>query len=250
MSSNSDTLKIPIEIKTEDLDEIRALINDISKAEADVKSLKSTPRRGKGTGDTSSKSAFTSPEPRDGGIFGSTSGQALPQQQGGDKTSKTPHQRESEFAKLKNQVNEVEKKQVGGLDALQGSVSGATQGIGFASLLGQGGGAIGKSIGKLASKAFLPLAIATTVIELVKSVLDAALAPGGPLDRRFRRTITEEVANATSLERKQELNQGFKVTRTSLYPSGRGSAGTFSNIRGGVPRPIYDVGLASGAMGI
>jgi len=135
---------------------------------------------------------------------------------------------------------------------VQSGLSGASQGLGFASLLGGpsgGTGALG-GLTNLAGKAFLPLALITTAVSIVKGVVDAALAPGGPWDRRFRREISTESANATSLERKQAVNQGFKVTRTSLYPSGRGDAGTFSNIRGGVPRPIYDIGLASGAMGI
>ena len=111
MSSNGeDKLKIPIEIKTEDLDEIRELINEITQAENDLRSLKATPRKGKGAGDQSSRSAFTSPEEKEGGIFGGQEGDGALPIQGRDKKSRTPMQRESEFAKLKNQVQEVEKK--------------------------------------------------------------------------------------------------------------------------------------------
>ena len=244
MSQSDDSLKIPIEIKTEDLDEIRELINDISKAEADLKSLKATPRKGRGTGDVSSKSAFTSPEPRDGGIFGGQEeGPALPLK-GRDRTSKAPIQKENEFAKLKQEVKEVKQNQLDPSAAL----GAATQGVGFAQLIGGGPGGIFGAIKGAASKAFLPLAVATSVIELIKGVLDQALSPGGPLDRRFKRDIGTEIANASSLEKKQKINQGFTVVRTQVYPNLRGEAGTFSSLR--LNKPIYDLGVASNMAGL
>ena len=87
------------------------------------------------------------------------------------------------------------------------------------------------------------------MISIVKGILDQALAPGGPLDRRFRRQIDEEIVNATSLEKKQQTNQGFRVVRTQLYPSLRG-VGTSSNVRDERPAAIYDIGLASGMAGV
>ena len=249
MSASEDKLKIPIEIKTDDLDEIRELINEISQAQADLQNIKATPRKGRGTGDTTSKSAFTSPEPRDGGIFGGNEGDALPTQ-GRDKKSKTPYQRENEFAKLQNQVQDVQQKQ-DAFDSIQQGLGGATQGIGFAQLVaGPNPGTKGLgAIANVAGRAFLPLAIVTTVISIVKGILDQALAPGGPLDRRFRRQIDEEIVNATSLEKKQQTNQGFRVVRTQLYPSLRG-VGTSSNVRDERPAAIYDIGLASGMAGV
>lgn len=247
MSAEGDSLKIPIEIKTEDLDEIRELINDISQAENDLRSLKATPRKGRGSGDTESRSAFTSPEPRDEGIFGGArTGEALPTK-GRDTKSATPFQRESEFAKLKNQVNEVEQRQGGPFDAVQSGLGGATQAVGFAQLLGGGAGGILGGVAGAASKAFLPLAVITTIISVVKGVLDQALAPGGPLDRRFKRVIGTEIANANSLETKQALNQGMKVIRTQVYPGLRGEAGTSSSLRN---KPNYDLGIANNMVGL
>lgn len=246
-SQGEDKLKIPIEIKTEDLDEIRELINEISKAENDIRSLKATPRKGGGAGDTSSRSAFTTPEPRDGGIFGvGREGGALPEKPGKDKTSKTPFQRESEFAKLKNQVQEQEQK-IGGFDAVQSGIGQATQVVGFTQLIGGGGAGILGGVAKAASKAFLPLAIATTVIAAVKGIIDNMLAPGGLLDRRWRRFVSQEVASAASLETKSKINQGFLIIRTQVQPGIRGEKGTTSSLAN--PQ-TYQLGLASNMAGI
>ena len=243
MSAEGDSLRIPIEIKPEDSDEIRKLIEEITAAENDLRVLK--PRRGKGLGDESSRSAFTPTEDQRGGLFGGQEGDALPQK-GRDRTSKAPIQRENEFKKLQNQVNQVQEQQLNPTAV----IGGVTQGVGFAQLVGQGrlpASALGRVAG-LASKAFLPLAIITTIIELVKTVITAALAPGGPLDRRFKRDIKTEVVNTISLERKEEVNQGFRVIRTQVYPTLRGEAGTFSNLR--VDRQLYDIGLASSMGGV
>lgn len=247
-ADGGDSLRIPIEIKTEDLDEIRQLINDITKADDDLQHLKAVPKKGRGTGDNSSRSAFTSPEPREGGIFGGRDGAALPQQ-GRDKTSKTPLQRESEFAKLQHQVQEQEARSGGGLDAVQGGLGQVSQGLGFASLLGgpnPAPGALGGVVGA-AGKAFLPLAIITTIVSIAKGVLDSALGPGGPLDRRFKRQISNEQASASSLELKARVNQDKLVIRTQVYPNIRGEAGTGSNLRTG---QTFDLGLANNMAGL
>jgi hypothetical protein len=187
MSSTGDSLKIPIEIKTDDLDEIRQLINDISQAESDLNTLKSKPRKGRGSGDTSSKSAFATPDDRDdrGGIFGSQEGPATPST-AKDKKSATPYQRESEFAKLQQQVQEQSQIQDNNT-TLQGGIGAATQGLGLASTFSGGGVKALEGLGKVASKAFLPLAVITTIIEVAQGVMDNLLKPGGKIDIRFRR---------------------------------------------------------------
>ena len=77
MSSDSgDALHIPIEIKTDDSAEIQELINSLAEAESDIRSI--GPRRGRGTGDTSSRSAFTNQDEEGDGIFGGMGGEALP----------------------------------------------------------------------------------------------------------------------------------------------------------------------------
>ena len=239
MSSDSgDALHIPIEIKTDDAAEIQELINSLAEAESDIRSI--GPRRGRGTGDTSSRSAFTNQDEEGGGVFGGGSGEALPSK-GRDRTSKSPFQRENEFSKLKNQVQDQEKKIGLGQQAQQG-IGMATQGLGFAQMLGGRGasGALG-AIAGIATKAFLPLAIITTITEIIGTVLKAALAPGGPWDRRFKRVLSEEIAGTMSLEKNEEINQGFKVVRISTQAGLRGEAGVSSNLQS--RNTIYDLGL-------
>tara|TARA_R110001583_G_scaffold187237_3_gene348374 strand:- start:4146 stop:4889 length:744 start_codon:yes stop_codon:yes gene_type:complete len=244
MSSDSgDALHIPIEIKTDDSVEIQQLINDLAAAESDIRSIK--PRRGRGTGDTSSRSAFTSQDEEGSGIFGGMGGEALPSK-GRDRTSKSPFQRENEFSKLKDQVQQQEQRIGLGQQAQQG-IGMATQGVGFAQLIGSGGGAKLGAIAGIASKAFLPLAIVTSIMELAKNILQEFLKPGGPLDRRFKRVISEEIAGTISLEEKEEINQGFKVVRISTQPNIRGEAGVSSNLQSRTT--IYDLGTSRSMAG-
>ena len=245
MSSDSgDALHIPIEIKTDDSAEIQELINSLAAAESDLRSI--GPRRGRGTGDTSSRSAFTNQDEEGDGIFGGMSGEALPSK-GRDRTSKSPFQRENEFSKLKNQVQEQEKR-IGMGQQVQQGIGMATQGIGFASMIGSRNpaGMLGR-LGGMASKAFLPLAIITTVVETVHMVIKEALKPGGPWDRRFKRVISEEVAGTISLAEKEEINQGFKVVRISTQPGLRGEAGVSSNLQSRTT--IYDLGTSRSMAG-
>ncbi len=222
MSADSgDSLRIPIEIKTEDLDEIRQLINDITKAQSDLHSLKAVPQKGRGTGDNSSRSAFTpSQDSRDGGIFNQRDSPTLPTQ-GRDKTSKTPVQKENEFAKLQNQVQEQQQR-IGGVgQAAKEGLGAVSQTVGFTSLIGGGKGALGQ-LGKMAGRAFLPLAIATTITEIATGVMDAMIAPGGMFDRRFRRNFKVESLNLSSLKEKAEITFGRRIVRVTTISSQRG----------------------------
>ena len=252
MSVQGDNLKIPIEIKTDDLNEIRKLINDITNAEGDLKTLR--PRKGRGNGDDSSRSAFgdnknsafSKSDDNRGGIFGGQQDDALPTQ-GRDKSSKTPVQKENQFAKLQQDVAQQEQR-ISGLGSVQGGVNKMfAVGADLATSNSKGQFLLGKAIGGLASKAFLPLTIITSIISVAQAVIDAALAPGGPLDRRFRRVISTESANTISLEKKNEINQGFKIIRTQTHPSIRGESGTSSSAR---VNQIYDMGLESSMAGL
>ena len=243
MSSDSgDALHIPIEIKTDDSAEIQELINSLAEAESDLRSI--GPRRGRGTGDTSSRSAFTNQDEEGSGVFGGMGGEALPSK-GRDRTSKSPFQRENEFSKLKNQVQDQEKRIGLGQQAQQG-IGMATQGVGFAQMLGGGSGRL-SSIANMASKAFLPLAIVTSIVELASNILQEFLNPGVPLDRRFKRVVSEEIAGTISLEKKEEINQGFKVIRISTQPGLRGEAGVSSNLQS--RNTIYDLGISRSMAG-
>lgn len=251
-TDNSNKIVLPIGYTVEADETVDEILQKTIEADQNITELKAKestlPRRGRGTGDTTSSSAFARAEDRSefGGIF-STSRADLGVQ-GKDKTSAQAIQRENQFTKLRDQVQDMQ-QQMTGTEKLQQGVGVATQAVGFGQFLGGAGasGIMGKVAG-IASKAFIPLAVLTTVIEVAKSVLDEALKPGGPLDRRFKRIIGDEIASATSLEEKAEVNQGFKVVRISTQPGLRGEAGVVSNLQ--KRTVMYDLGVARSMQGL
>ena len=248
-SDNRDALHIPIEIKTSDSEEIQALINDLAAAESDIRSIR--PRRGRGTGDTSSRSAFASPEEEGTGIFGGMTGEATPTAIR-DRTSKSPFQRENEFSKLKDRVDQQEQRiSTSFQQKAQQGIGLATQGIGYAQALGgatAGAGSIMARIQGIAGKAFIPISVIMKVMEIASTVLNEALKPGGPLDRRFKRIIGDEIAATADLEFKEQVNQGFKVIRISTQPGLSGDAGVTSNLQ--KRTTIYDLGISRSMAGL
>lgn len=247
MSSSDDALKIPIEIKTDDLDEIRELINEISNAESDIRTMKALPKKGRGEGP--SRSAFETETDERGGIFGGPAlgDEALPLKSR-DKTSKQALQKENQFAKLKEQVNEIEQTQA---DQLKGALGTATQAVGFGQMVGiQGGAGIRSELAKFATRAFLPLAVVTTIVEVAHTVLDQLLKPGGLWDIRFKRNIKEEIASASERTLKAQITQGLKVIRMTSYSGQRSQAyaGTVEAHKAGVP--IYDMNMEMRGKGL
>ena len=247
MSSDSgDALHIPIEIKTEDLEEIRELLNQLDNAQGDINSI--TPRRGRGTGDMSSRSAFARPEEDMGGIFGGMSGEALPSK-GRDRTSKSPFQRENEFSKLKNQVQEQEKRISAGQQAQQG-LSTLAQGADYARILGNPDPInFIQKFGNVAGRAVVPLAILTTIVGIVQQFLDFAFSPGGPFDVRFKRVLKTEMASTMSREEKAQIAQGIKIVRMTSYAGYRGVASSVNGEGAKSGIPVYDINLELGAKG-
>ena len=75
MSASDDIIRIPIEIKTQDIEEIQTLLNEINEAESNLKGLR--PRKGKAK-DSTSRSPVIREEPFSGGIFRQTAEEALP----------------------------------------------------------------------------------------------------------------------------------------------------------------------------
>ena len=181
-----------------------------------------------------------------GGIFGGTMEEATPQKYK-DKTSKTPHQKESAWEDMQKQVQQNQvavQDQANALQGIQAGLGGVTQGIG---MIQWAGSAVPARLLGMASKAFLPLAIITSAVQVGMFFLQEALKPGGPLDRRFRRRAQDEVANTLELEKKAEINQGFKVVRVSAQPLIRGEAGTTSSLSNPMK---YDLNLANNMQGI
>tara|TARA_R110000772_G_scaffold258329_1_gene375497 strand:- start:3924 stop:4667 length:744 start_codon:yes stop_codon:yes gene_type:complete len=246
MSSDSgDALHIPIEIKTEDLAEIRELLNQLDNAQGDISSI--TPGRGR-NGDTSSRSAFARSDDEAGGIFGGMGGEALPMK-GRDRTSKSPFQRENEFSKLKNQVQDQEKRIGVGQQAQQG-LNILTQGADYASTLRRlTTSNVSQIIGNIAGKAVVPLAIISTIAGLVSQGLDMAFAPGGIWDVRFKRVLKNEIGSTMSRTEKAQIAQGLKIIRMTSYAGYRGVASSVSGEGAKSGIPVYDINLELGAKG-
>ena len=246
-----DAVRVPIEIKTEDLEEIQQLIQELTEAEEEIRKAKTEekgalPRKGRAR-DGESKAPYEAADMDErGGIFGGTMEEAMPQKYK-DKTSKTPHQKESAWEDMQKQVQQNQaavQEQGNALQGLQAGLGGVTQGVG---MIQWAGSAVPSRLLGMASKAFLPLAIITSAIQVGMFFLEEALKPGGPLDRRFRRRAQDEIANTLELEKKSEINQGFKVIRVSTQPLLRGEAGTTSSLQDPI---IYDLGLAKNMQGV
>jgi len=251
--SGDDAVRVPIEIKTDDLQEIQQLIQELTDAEEEIRKAKTEekgalPRKGRAR-DGESRAPYEAADIDErGGIFGGTMEEAMPQKYK-DKTSKTPHQKESAWTDMQRKVQENQaaiQEQGNFMQSMQGGLGQVSAGVGMAGLAGSAGGMLGK-LGKMASRAFIPLAIISTIVEMGMMVLQEALKPGGPLDRRFKRDLKNEIANTLELEQKAEINQGFKVVRVSAQPLIRGEAGTTSSFQN---RLQYDLGLAKNMQGI
>ena len=242
-SEGGDALRIPIEIKTDDLQEIQDLINEISKAESDIDVLK--PRKGKGTGDVTSRSAFAREDEIDerGGVFGMRTDDALPTAIR-DKKSRSPLQRENEFSKMRDQVDEMQQNQgniigslvnagfVGNLAGFKGVekfqkaqsalplANIATGGLrgGVMGAVGFGGG-----LKSFAGKAGIIGMLAMVAMEVFQSLIDFAYRPGGPLDRRFKRDMDKESVRMIDLNDKSDINQGRRIVRVTTATSLRGT---------------------------
>jgi len=243
-SDGGDVLRIPIEIKTDDLDEIKSLINDLDSAENDINVLR--PKKGKST-DTTSRSPFERDDDQSGGIFGGQMQQASPSK-GRDKTSNQAVTRDNEFQKMQEQMQGVESSQASMEQTLGGMMSGlfgvdmVARGItpkmaatGAMGTMGaakgiMAGGAAGMVTG-LVSKLVWPLSIALMGIGFATSILDELFKAGGLWDRRFKRDFKKESNILTSLELKKEIRAGRRVVRVTTIAGIRGITNQqFSNL--------------------
>lgn len=276
MSVNDDKLRIPIEIKTDDLKELQQLIQDISEAESDVRSLK--PRSGR-SGDTTSRSAFagTSIDER-GGIFGGIrEGEALPQKTR-DKTSKQAFQREREFDKMQDRINTLEQSS----NETINTIAQVANTLGMAGLAApllniKNRGFTGKvSSGLVAGKSAIPsmgtksfsfggatgiigraggagamAAIGVTIaIDIFTSIMDELKKSGGPLDMRFKRMIADEISSATERREKAEIAQGIRLIRISAHSGFRGVTESVSGRATSRGTPIYDQNMELRSKGV
>lgn len=241
MSKESgDALRIGIEIKTEDLQELQSLIQEITEAQSSVREL--TPLKGKSKGGSRSATAASSDEGF--GIFSSSrEGEAMPSK-GRDKSSKQAFQRESEFDKIQNRIQEIEQANNAQIQVL----STMANQIGMGGIVGsmlqsKGGGLLNKksgliagisplSSGKLSGLSGLGNIIgvaggfgfaASIALQAAQSVISWLQSPGNLLDARYKRIIKDELAGATEREARAEIRQGIRLLHVTPYGSFRGT---------------------------
>lgn len=252
---SSDALRIPIEIKTEDMQELQGLLQDISEAKSSVRELK--PLKGKGGG--SSRSATGGSSSESFGIFaGFREENAVPSKTR-DTKSKQAFSRESEFSKLQEQVSRVQSSNAG----LEASLNNMMNGVFGISIAGQGASASAKiksavsggvSAGSslmsggnlltgLASRLAWPIASALIAIGFAQQLIGEWTKPGGIMDRRFKRDLSKESTRLSSLQEKAEITAGRRVIRVTTTSGLRGDSSqvrsSYDVIKKGIR--IYDL---------
>mgnify|MGYP003647542882 FL=1 len=112
MSQKDDALHIPIEIKTDDLQEIKDLINDITEAESDLTRIKGGTQSQSFAGQSRAASGIKTTTEGRGGIFESTlmEGDTMPMNLR-DRSGKQAHTRENSFNALQDQVDQMQEEQ-------------------------------------------------------------------------------------------------------------------------------------------
>ena len=110
MSQKDDALHIPIEIKTDDLNEIKDLINEITQAESDLTRIKGGSQSQSFSGQSRAASGMKTTTEGRGGIFESSMQQDTVPMNLRDRSSKQPHTRENAFNALQDQVNDMQQQ--------------------------------------------------------------------------------------------------------------------------------------------
>ena len=110
MSQKDDALRIPIEIKTDDLNEIKDLINEITEAESDLTRIKGGRQSQSFAGQSRAASGMKTTTEGRGGIFQSSMEQDTMPMNLRDRSSKQAHTRENSFNALQDQVNDMQQQ--------------------------------------------------------------------------------------------------------------------------------------------
>ena len=233
-------VRVPIEIKTEDMQELQALIQELLEAQSAEREIKGSKKaRVPETGEAPLRTqAF---ETR-GGIFGGETGK---EEKFRDKDSKAAFQRQKWAEGIEKQVEGMEESQgnmmnslmnlgfIGGVGAT--SMSGTTSQkaavavnatkttakTGGLGLIGLAGGGLGGIKGLMAKGGIYGM-IAVAVLEVGQQILQMMLAPGGLWDRRFKRDVSNEQVKFSDLRVKEEISQGRRIVRVTTSSGLRG----------------------------
>ena len=230
-----------IEISSKDDKQIRELLQEIAEARSAVREIDaSKPRRTK-TPETGSAPIRTEAFETRGGIFGGETGK---EEKFRDRSSRAAVQKENQFTKMRDQVQEMQQEQgnmmnslinlgfTGGIGAgFSGNAqqkiqagSAAVKSTARGGFLG-GMAGIGSGIGGL--KGMMAMGgiygmIALAAIEVGQSVIQMMVAPGGLLDVRFKRDISKEEVKMFDLREKEEISQGRRIIRVTTSSGLRG----------------------------
>ena len=230
-----------IEISSKDDKQIRELLQEIAEARSAVREIDaSKPRRTK-TPETGSAPIRTEAFESRGGIFGGETGK---EEKFRDRSSRAAVQKENQFTKMRDQVQEMQQEQgnmmnslinlgfTGGVGAgFSGNAqqkiktgSAAVKSTAKGGFLG-GMAGIGAGIGGL--KGMMAMGgiygmIALAAIEVGQSVIQMMVAPGGLLDVRFKRDISKEEVKMFDLREKEEISQGRRIIRVTTSSGLRG----------------------------
>jgi len=229
-----DVLRIPIEIKTEDIKEIREIIQGLKEAEQSARSAVPTTKAKALTGEERTATR-TQPFEERGGIFGGK--EAGKEEQFRDKTSKQAFVREDAFGALKEQVNALQDTQVEGLSLFDAILGGAflSQGAGGAARAGTGlirGGGAGVMQGlKGMVVRLIPILIpAMLAFGLIDAVNKELLRPGGLFDRRLKIFVEKQFFKLTNRKETAELREATRELRVTAVTGQRGPS-PVSNVK-------------------
>lgn len=239
--SSGGVVRAPIEVVSTEIQELKDLVQEITEARSAVREIEaSKPRRSK-IPETGSAPIRTEAFESRGGIFGGETGK---EEKFRDRSSRAAVQKENQFAKMRDQVQEMQEQQtslmnsvmnlgfaggiglsVGGSPAqkIEAGAKATSSGIktGGASLVGLGAGGLSGIKGLIAKGGIYGM-IALAAIEIGQQILQIFLEPGGLWDRRFKRDISKEEVKMFDLREKEEISQGRRIIRVTTSSGLRG----------------------------
>ena len=239
--SSSTKIRATLEVETADIKEIQDLVQELKEAQSAAREIGATRQSRVRTPETGQAPIRTEAFEDRGGIFGGETGK---EEKFRDRSSRAAVQKENQFTKMRDQVQEMQQEQstmmnslinlgfTGGVGAgFSGNAqqkiqagSAAVKSTARGGFLG-GMAGIGSGIGGL--KGMMAMGgiygmIALAAIEVGQSVIQMMVAPGGLLDVRFKRDISKEEVKMFDLREKEEISQGRRIIRVTTSSGLRG----------------------------
>ena len=208
----TEKIEYEIEISAKSSAEIRKLLSDIDEGHKKVNNAKVKFESQGAPIQTEHKDPITI-------LAGEQEDYAFPDKNR-DRTSKQAIQRQNQFKELQKKVKSLEDQKSETGEMLKGGAMSFLQGSSVISIGTQFLQKLAPFIG--------PLFIAWGIVDVW---LDYLFKDGGPFDRRYKRSITTEIANLTSRQLKGQLKQGYAEIRVTAIPNLRGGQNlSFTNL--------------------